>query len=180
MPAISATRQSGTDMRSRTRSRTRRAGESAYGLLLLARQLAVAGVVLLILGAGVWGSWGTAQHVMLSKGREHGTMTVAHCSDEKCTGSYAPGSPGSQPRDRVVLGQSVGTKKGSEVAVAVKPGTDEVVRSGASGLFRAWIPLGGALLLASVVIAGGLRMHRTAWTTGLAGAALLVGAFVTL
>ena len=38
--------------------------------------------------------------------------------------------------------------------MVVKPGTDEVVRSGPPGVLYAWVPLGGALLLASVVVAG--------------------------
>ncbi|OAH14122.1 hypothetical protein [Streptomyces jeddahensis] len=162
------------------RSRTRRAGESAYGLLLLGRQVVLAGVVLLLLVGGVWQSWGSAQHVMFTKGRERGTMTVTRCGEETCTGSYVGLSPGSQPRGRVVIERSIAEEKGAKVPVVIKPGTDEVVRSGVAGLLHAWVPLGGALLLAAVVIAGGLRMTRTAWVTAALGLALLTASFATL
>ena len=59
--------------------------------------------------------------------------------------------------------------KGQTYTVVVKPGSDEVVRSGPAGLLYAWVPLGGALLLASVVVAGGLRLPRLAWVLGGAG-----------
>jgi hypothetical protein len=154
--------------------------ESAYGLLLLGRRATVAAIALVVLVAGVWTSWGTAQHVMFSKGREHGTMAVTACGEERCTGSYAPDVPEGERRDRVVIDRSIGERKGVEVPVVVRPGTDEVVRTGVAGLLHAWVPLGGALLLASLVIAGGLRWMRTAWVTGLAGAALLTASFVTL
>ena len=36
---------------------------------------AVALIALLIVAAGAWASWGTAQHAMLTKGRERGTLT---------------------------------------------------------------------------------------------------------
>ncbi|MGW1890252.1 hypothetical protein ACWCP6_08260 [Streptomyces sp. NPDC002004] len=165
------------------RSRTRRAGESAFGLLLLGQRVAMGGVAALLLIAGVWASWGTAQHVMFTKGRERGTMTVTRCSDNRCTGPYDPASPGSQPRDRVSLDQAVeavGAHKGEHIAVALKPGTTDAVRTGFSGLLRAWVPLGGGLLLASVVVAGGLRARRTAWALALSGLALVTAAFVTL
>jgi hypothetical protein len=44
----------------------------------------------------------------------------------------------------------------------------------------AWVPFGGALLLASVVVAGGMRRTRVAWALAGAGAALLTAAFVAL
>ncbi|MFF2020763.1 hypothetical protein ACFVW2_02975 [Streptomyces sp. NPDC058171] len=137
-------------------------------------------VALLLLIAGVWASWGTAQHVMLAKGRERGTMTVEGCDAEECVGAYAPGSSGSQARGRVVLDQSVGADPGDRIPVVVKPDTDQVVRTGRAGLLRAWVPLGGALLLASVIIAGGVRMPRTAWATAAAALALLTAAVVTV
>ena len=67
-------------------------------------------IAALILIAGVWGSWGTAQHVMLSKGREQGTITVASCADDTCTGPYTPVSAGSKARARVTLQGSVAVK----------------------------------------------------------------------
>ncbi|MGW3668596.1 hypothetical protein [Streptomyces sp. NPDC005141] len=154
--------------------------QSAYAALRFG-QLAVMGVVTgLILIAGVWASWGTAQHVMLGKGREHGTIEVSACSDETCTGPYTPASHGSRARARVVIEQSVAVKKGRTYTVTVKPGSDEVVRSGPAGLLYAWIPLAGALLLASVVVAGGLRLTRTAWLMAGTGLALLTLTFVAL
>jgi hypothetical protein len=149
-------------------------------MLSYTRRAAMAVVVLLILIAGVWASWASAQHVMLTKGRERGTMTVTRCTDDACTGPYAPLSPGSQPRARVVIDRSIAEKKGARIPVVVKPGTGEVVRTGAAGFFHAWVPLGGALLLAAVVIAGGLRRKRLAWISACVGGVLLTAAFVTL
>ena len=60
-------------------------------------------------------------------------------------------------------------KKGEVYSVTVKPGSSDVVRSGPAGLLYAWVPLGGALLLASVVVAGGLRLTRVAWVMAAAG-----------
>ena len=137
-------------------------------------------VAALILIAGVWASWGTAQHVMLSKGRERGTMTVSGCEDGVCTGSYRPVSVGSKARGRVVLDQSVGVSEGETYTVVVKPGSRDVVRSGPAGFLYAWVPLGGALLLASVVVAGGLGLTRTGWALAGSGIALVTAAFVAL
>ncbi|MCU4748601.1 MULTISPECIES: hypothetical protein [Streptomyces] len=39
------------------------------------------------------------------------------------------------------------------------------------------MPHAGSLLLAGIVIGGGLRMYRTAWATAGAGIALLAAAF---
>ncbi|MFF2846681.1 hypothetical protein ACFVT5_10145 [Streptomyces sp. NPDC058001] len=157
--------------------RTRHTG---HPLLLLGQRVVMGSVAVLLLIAGVWASWGTAQHVMLTKGRERGTMTVARCDADACTGSYAPGSAGSSARERVVLDQSVGAHKGDRIAVTVKPDSDQVVRTGPTGLLRAWAPLGGGLLLAAVVVAGGLRMPRTAWVTAAAGGVLLAAAVATI
>ncbi|MEU4090367.1 hypothetical protein AB0F76_39860 [Streptomyces aureus] len=154
--------------------------QSAYAALRYA-QLAVMGVVAgLILIAGVWASWGTAQHVMLSKGREQGTIDVRSCSGDVCTGPYTPVSPGSRARSRVVIDQSVAVEKGRTYTVTVKPGSDQVVRSGPAGLLYAWVPLAGALLLASVVVAGGLRLTRVAWAMAGAGIALLTATILVV
>ncbi|WP_329127941.1 hypothetical protein [Streptomyces sp. NBC_01465] len=136
-------------------------------------------VVALVLVAGVWSSWGTAQHVLLAKGRDHGTMTVTACGDDVCTGPFAP-SGSASPRALVRIDRSVAAKKGERLPVVVKPGTDQVVRTGAAGVLHAWLPLGGAMVLAALVIGGGLRFTRTAWGVGLAGAALLTATFVAL
>jgi hypothetical protein len=89
-------------------------------------------------------------------------------------------SPGSQPRARVVIDRSIAEKKGARIPVVVKPGSDEVVRTGPAGFFHAWVPLGGALLLAAVVIAGGLRRTRIAWIAAAAGGVVLTAAFAAL
>ena len=154
--------------------------QSAYAALRFGRLAAMGAVAALILIAGVWGSWGTAQHVMLSKGRERGTMTVTRCAGDSCTGPYRPMSEGSKARARVVIGRSVAVEKGRTYTVAVKPGSRDVVRTGAAGLLYAWAPLGGALLLASVVVGGGLRLTRAAWVLAGAGTLLLTAAFLAL
>ncbi|MDW4905980.1 hypothetical protein RB628_11700 [Streptomyces sp. ADMS] len=146
----------------------------------LGRFAAMGTVAALILIAGVWASWGTAQHVMLSKGREQGTITVSACGDEACTGSYQPVSVGSRARERVVLDASVGVREGRTYSVVVKPGSSDVVRSGPAGMLYAWSPLGGGLLLASVVVAGGLGLTRAGWVMAGSGIALLTAAFVAL
>jgi hypothetical protein len=137
-------------------------------------------VAVLILIAGVWGSWGTAQYVMLTKGRERGTVEVTRCDGDTCTGPYRPVSVGSQARGRVVIEKSVAVRKGRTYSVVVKPGGGEVVRSGPAGVLYSWVPLGGALLLASVVVAGGLGRTRSAWVLAGSGIALLTAAFVTI
>ncbi|WP_328555097.1 MULTISPECIES: hypothetical protein [unclassified Streptomyces] len=154
--------------------------QSAYAALRFGQLAAMGLVTGLILIAGVWASWGTAQHVMLSKGREQGTIAVRACSGEVCSGPYTPVSPGSRARARVVIEQSVAVKKGRTYTVTVKPGSDEVVRSGPAGLLYAWVPLAGALLLASVVVAGGLRLTRVAWLMAGTGIALLTATFLVL
>ncbi|KAA0930625.1 MULTISPECIES: hypothetical protein [Streptomyces] len=152
----------------------------AVAALRFGRLAVMGAVAVLILVAGVRASWGTAQHVMLTKGRERGTMTVAECSEERCSGPYRPVSVGSTARGRVVLDGAVAVEEGRTYTVVVKPGTDEVVRAGAGGLLYAWVPLGGALLLASVVVAGGLGRSRLGWALGGAGLALVTAAFLAL
>ncbi|MFI9806287.1 hypothetical protein ACIHEJ_18350 [Streptomyces sp. NPDC052301] len=134
----------------------------------------------LILFAGVWGSWGTAQHVMLTKGREQGTVRVTACSGDTCSGPFAPASAGARAHARVELAESVAVRKGRTYDVVLKPGTADALRSGPAGILYAWVPLGGALLLASVVVAGGMRLTRVAWVLGLSGVALLTSAFLAV
>ncbi|MFG2329396.1 hypothetical protein ACGFMM_07205 [Streptomyces sp. NPDC048604] len=148
-------------------------------LLRHSRRAAMTLVALLLVVAGTWSSWGSAQHVLLSKGREHGTLTVTGCTDELCSGRYVPADPGSR-RSAVTIERSVAAAKGQTLPVVVKPGTDEAVRTGWGGGLHAWVPLGGALLLASLVIGGGLRMTRTAWSAAALGGALLLGTFFAL
>ncbi|MFG3260306.1 hypothetical protein [Streptomyces sp. NPDC048172] len=159
------------------RSRTRRMGESAYGMLLLARTGLMGLIALLLVLTGVWTSWGTAKPAMT--GKETGTVTVRTCGDDECTGVFtrkgAPGKP-----EKVTVARSVSGETGESLDVAVKPGTDHVVRTGPAGILYAWVPLGGALLLASLVVAGGLRLKKTALGMGLFGALVMGGAWALL
>ncbi|MER7051646.1 hypothetical protein [Streptomyces sp. NPDC000351] len=158
-------------------ARPRRASHAVRVLGRFGRVAAMGTVTALILIAGVWASWSTAQHVLLTKGREQGTVEVSRCGEGSCSGPYSPVSSGSQARERVVIDDSVAVAKGRTYAVVLKPGGDDVVRSGPAGMLYAWVPLGGALLLASVVVAGGLRLTRAAWGMAGAGVALLTAAF---
>ncbi|MFR0353074.1 hypothetical protein [Streptomyces sediminimaris] len=170
IPAMPATASS-------SRQVSRRASVAA---LRFGRLAAMGTVAALILVAGVWASWRTAPYVMLTKGRERGTIEVTRCGQDTCTGPFTPASAGSPGPDRVVIGKSVAVRKGRTYAVVVKPGGREVVRSGPAGVLYAWVPMGGALLLASVVVAGGLRRTRVAWAMAGLGVALLTAAFVTV
>ncbi|WP_055602909.1 hypothetical protein [Streptomyces aureus] len=143
------------------------------------RNAAMALVALLLVVAGAWASWNSAQHVLLAKGREHGTLTVTGCTDDTCSGRYAPEDT-SSTRRTLTIARSVAAEQGVTIPVVVKPGTDEGVRTGWGGGLHAWLPLGGALLLASPLIGGGLRLPRTAWSMAGAGGALLVAAFFAL
>lgn len=137
-------------------------------------------VTLLILVAGVWASWGNAQHVMLTQGREQGTVTVGRCGEESCTGAFTPVSAGATARKSVVIDEPIAVEEGQTYSVVVKPDSDEVVRSGPAGVLYAWVPLGGALLLASVVAAGGLRSTRLGWVLAGSGVALVTAAFLAV
>ncbi|MBO1336542.1 hypothetical protein [Streptomyces sp. VRA16 Mangrove soil] len=143
------------------------------------RRVASAALVLLLSVAGCWASWGTAQHVVFPKGREHGQLTITRCTGSTCAGSFVPAAEGPVRRPRVTISRSVGEKKGARLSVVLKPDSAQAVRTGAAGFFKAWIPLGGALLLACVVLAGGMRDRRLAWVTGGAGFVLLTAAWFT-
>ncbi|MBJ6639028.1 hypothetical protein H4K36_16205 [Streptomyces sp. DHE7-1] len=156
------------------------ARQASVTALRFGRVAAMGAVAVLILFAGVWGSWGTAQHVMLTKGRERGTIRVTGCAEDVCSGPFAPASAGAGARARVEIARTVAVRKGRTYDVVVKPGSADVVRSGPAGVLYAWVPFGGALLLASVVVAGGMRWIRVAWALAGAGAALLTAAFVSL
>ena len=152
---------------------------SSHRLVAHGRVVAAGCIVLLMLVAGAWASWNTAHHIILSKGREHGTMTVTGCEDTACTGSYEPDQDSPQ-RSRVTIGKSVAAEKGDRFPVVVKPGTGEVVRTGTPGFLHAWVPFGGALLLSALLIGGGLRLPRLAWGVATAGAVLLMATFIAL
>ncbi|MEI7032397.1 hypothetical protein [Streptomyces pratensis] len=152
---------------------------SSHRATLVGRRAALVLVVLVLLVAGAWSSWNTARHVVLSEGREHGTVTVTRCGEEVCAGAFEPDA-GAAARARVTVERSVAARQGDRFPVVVKPGSDAVVRTGTPGFLHAWLPLGGAMLMAAFVIGGGLRLVRTAWGVGTAGAALLVATFVAL
>ncbi|MDK1476008.1 hypothetical protein QNO07_21745 [Streptomyces sp. 549] len=150
------------------------------GLLLLARNTVMGLVALLLLAAGVWTSWDSAQHTMLTTGREQGTMTVENCDDGTCTGPFAPTQGRGSVRAEVTLDELLARSTGERLSVVLRPGTDDALRTGPAGILHSWTPLAGALLLAALVVAGGLRMRRTAWTLGLLGGALMGAAFAAL
>ncbi|WP_419249292.1 hypothetical protein [Streptomyces canus] len=154
--------------------------QASVAALRFGRRASMGAVAVLILIAGVWASWGSAQYVMLTKGRERGTIEVARCAQDVCSGPYTPLSHGSQARGRVDIEKTVAVRKGQTYTVVVKPGSADVVRSGPAGVLYSWVPMGGALLLASVVVAGGLRRTRFAWVLAGSGIALLTAAFVTI
>ena len=160
------------------RSRVRRAGESAFGALLLARNVLLGVIALVLVVAGAWRSWDAAQHPMFPAGRERGTMTVERCEGEVCTGPFQPSAAGRPDRPEVTLHRNVGQRQGERLAVVLRPGTDEAVRSGPSGVLTAATPLAGALVLAALVVGGGLRLRRTGWVMGLLGLGLLGGAYL--
>ncbi|MFF4247629.1 hypothetical protein ACFYY2_24630 [Streptomyces sp. NPDC001822] len=153
--------------------------KSSPRVLAHGRSFAAGCVVLLLLVAGGWSSWNTAHHIVLAKGREHGAVVVTGCGEDTCTGSFSPDAD-SRRRGGVTIDKSVAVRKGDRFPVVVKPGSDAVVRTGVPGFLHAWVPFGGALLLSSLLIGGGLRMTRTAWVTGIAGAAQLTATFVAL
>lgn len=137
-------------------------------------------LALLLLVAGVWTSWNTAQYAMLVKAEGRGTMTVSSCTEETCTGPYVPTAGKGGPRAKVSIAAGAAPDKGERVEVVLKPGTAHAVRTGAAGVLHAWVPFAGALLLAALVVAGGMRLRRTAWVMGLLGAVLLGAAFAAM
>ncbi|WP_208900402.1 hypothetical protein [Streptomyces incarnatus] len=156
------------------------ARQASVTALRWGRVSAMGAVAALIVFAGVWGSWGTAQQVMLSKGREQGTVRVTACARDVCSGPFSPTSAGARARARVEIAQPVAVRAGRTYDVVLKPGTADAVRSGPAGILYAWVPLGGALLLASVVVAGGMRLTRVAWVLAGCGLTLLTGAFLAV
>ncbi|ARF55693.1 hypothetical protein B1H19_17260 [Streptomyces gilvosporeus] len=172
--------KSSTRTSSVRRSRTRRMGERAVGALLVARIGLMGLLALLLLVAGVWTSWNTAQYAMLVKARERGTMTVKTCQGKQCTGPYVPTAGDGKPRPKVSIAQAAAPKKGERVEVTLEPGTTHAVRTGLAGILHAWVPFAGSLLLAALVVAGGMRLRRTAWVMGLFGAVLLGAAFAAM
>ncbi|MGH3313508.1 MAG: hypothetical protein ACRDP3_23460 [Streptomyces sp.] len=173
LPAASA-----SPARTVKRSRARRAGENAFGVLLLVRNIVLSLVVLLLLAAGGWTSWETVRPTLT--GDQHGTVEVLKCGQGDCTASFAPAGDQEAPSQRVTIPESVSGEVGERLTVALRPGTKEVVRTGPAGVLYAVVPTGGSLVLASLVIAGGLRWRRTALVTGLLGFGLMGGAWAAL
>lgn len=160
------------------RSRGHRFGDRARGALLLGKNVLLTVVVLTLLAGGVWTSWDTAQHAMFTKGRVTGTMTVRECGEDVCTGPFTPQDATLEVRSEVTVDASVTDRKPGEILqTVVRPGTDRVVRTGPAGILYAWVPLGGALLLATLVLAGGLGMRRTGSAAGVLGVTLIAVAF---
>ncbi|GAA3302765.1 hypothetical protein GCM10020295_49460 [Streptomyces cinereospinus] len=114
---------------------------------------------------------------MLIRGRESGTIRVTGRGGGIRAGPYTPVSAGSQARDRVVIGDTAAVRDGRTYTVVLKPGGGEAVRSGPGGVPHAWAPLGGAPLLASVVVAGGLGRVRAARLMAGSGVAPISAAF---
>nr|WP_228454249.1 hypothetical protein [Streptomyces alkaliphilus] len=142
----------------------------------------LAAVALLILASGVWTSWDTMRHALGGGGGERGTLTLQECGRDACAGSFEPfsGAPtGDDIPPSVVLAQSVGRSAGETMSVVLRPGTVEAVRTGGPGVMEAALPFAGALMLASLVVGGGMRMARTGWTIGISGIILLGGIFLT-
>ncbi|WP_240958464.1 hypothetical protein [Streptomyces barkulensis] len=173
------------------RGPARRAGESAYGLLLLARAALMGVVAAVLVMAGVWVSLDGTRQAVAERGAVRGTMTVAECDGWRCTGPFAPEGGGEGARAEVAVEAPVSYEAGERLPVALWPGREgsdgsdgsdgaEAVRTGTAGVFYAWLPLAGALVLASPVIGGGLGMRRTAWGAGLLGVALMGAAFALL
>ncbi|MFD7922293.1 hypothetical protein ACFV3R_24090 [Streptomyces sp. NPDC059740] len=164
------------------RSALRRTGERAFGLVLLARVVLTGLLALLLLAAGVWSSWGTARYAMLPRGHERGTVTVTSCRDDRCTGTFAPEAPASphSGHRKVTLTSIAAPDAGQRATVVIRPGSSEAVRTGLSGVLYSWVPLGGALLLAALVVAGGMRLRRTAWGMGILGGLVMCAAFLSL
>ncbi|MEW2547759.1 hypothetical protein AB0910_18645 [Streptomyces sp. NPDC047002] len=143
------------------------------------RSVLMALVALLLLVGGCYASWGDAQQVLLGKGRVHGEFAVTACGDTACAGSFDPEGP-EGPRSDMTVRTSVAVRKGDRFPAVVKPGTHEVVRAGTAGGLHAWVPLGGGLLLAGLVIAGGMRRGRLGLVVAALGAAQLFATFLLL
>ncbi|ATL28346.1 hypothetical protein [Streptomyces formicae] len=151
-------------------------------LLLLGRRTAMGSLTALLLAAGGWASWDSAR--LLAGGPERGVLTVTRCGPDDCVGSYTPSPASSSPSpsspSRVVIDRSIAERKGARIPVALKPGTREAVRAGGPGFLHALLPLGGALLLGSVVVAGGLRLPRVALGFAVTGGVVLSASFLAL
>ncbi len=160
------------------RSRTRRAGESAFGMLLLVRNIVLLLVCLLVLAGGAWTSWKTAGPALT--GDERGTVRVTRCVADECSGTFRPASGGGPDVQRVKVAESVSGVVGERLQVALVPGSKEAVRTGPAGALYGAVPFGGALMLAALVLWLGLRWRGAALVVGLLGAALTMTSWALL
>ncbi|GAA3878272.1 hypothetical protein [Streptomyces sedi] len=151
------------------RSAARRAGESAFGALLLARLVVSWLLAVALVAGGAWASWEDARYTFGVRDIEESEITLLRCEPEGCAGVSTVSG------DMVVLEQRFGRAEGERLTVVRPPEGDVVLRSDGAGRLYSLAPLAGGLLLASVVIAGGLRRYRVAWTVaGVALAQLLL------
>jgi hypothetical protein len=158
------------------RSRARKVAESTFGLLLLFKAVVAGALVVAVLAAGVWVSWGAVRDAWGS-GLERGRMTVGSCGVSTCSGSFEP-ADGGLPLARVTVDRLVTSGSGQRFAVAVKPHSTQVVRTGLAGVLFALRSVAGALLLAALALGLGLGLRRTGWTTAVVGALLVAAPFV--
>ncbi|QPP08454.1 hypothetical protein G4Z16_20935 [Streptomyces bathyalis] len=160
------------------RSRTRRAGESMFGMLLLTRNIVLILGSLLLLVAGGWTSWETAGPALTSDVR--GTVRIAKCTEEECAGTFFSTSKDGAQAQKVTIAESASGKVGERLQVALRPGTKEAVRTGPSGALYGSVPFGGSLVLAGLVFAMGMRMKRTGLVLGVLGIAVMGASWAVL
>ncbi|KAB8164342.1 hypothetical protein FH609_014180 [Streptomyces sp. 3MP-14] len=146
------------------RGAARRAGESAFGALLLGRLVASWLLAAALVLGGAYAAWDTTRDTFGLGDTEKGEVTLLRCEQRDCTGIFAPSG------DTVVLEQRIARVEGESLTVVRPLDGDLVFRADAAGRLYALAPLSGALLLAAVVIGGGLRRYRLAWIV--AGTAL--------
>lgn len=158
------------------RSRARRLAESAYGLLLLVKAVVAGAVVVAVLGAGFWVSWGAVKDAHAT-GLERGTMTVRSCSVSWCSGPFVARGGGASAPAKVRVDRLVTTGTGQRFAVAVTPDSAVVVRTGVAGMLFALRSVAGAVLLAALALGFGLGVRKTAWGTAAFGVLLLAAPF---
>jgi hypothetical protein len=143
----------------------------------LARVLCSALIAVLLVVAGCWSSWDTVQHSLYAKEDQRGVLTLADCDRSACTGAFAPRSTVGDAVAEVRLTQRIGLEQGDELTVALWPDSTDAIRTGLAGFLYGWLPLSGSLLLASLLIAGGMRLYRVGWAVGGLALALLGATF---